>query len=1058
MRKRHAAYAILAAAVAAALIDNRVQLTRPGMAQSSDELSSLGKQVEHLYEAGRYLEAAPSAERYVALVRERYGGEHSEVATALDHLAQIYRVLGRIAEAETLYRESLAIREKTLGPDHLEVGVSLNYLGVLYYAQARYAEAEVLIRRGLVIREKVLGPDHADVGESVGNLAMIHQVQGHYAEAEALHKRALDITEKVFGPEHSALGMWLNNLAELYRLQGRYADAEPLIKRALAITERALGPDHPDVGFRLNNLAVLYHQQGRFSEAEPLYKRALAIAERAQGAEHADVGRWLNNLAELYRAQGRYDELEQLVKKALKLRENALGPDHPDVGVSVSNLALLYHNQKRFAEAEALHRRAISIFEKALGSDHPDVALPLNNLAATLDSQGRYAEAEALYQRSLAIRRRALGEDHPDVGQSLNNLGWLNFVQRDWAAATAYWQQSTDLLIRRSKRGTETIGAARVGKGKSEADRENYQFRNLTKAMYRLAAAERAQEPHWTRDTFGITQWAQSSEAGASLAQMSARLAKGDGALALLVRERQDLVGQWQTRDKALVAARSQPPEKRDAKGEVGLSNSLAAIDKRISEIDRTLEKGFPDYAALASPAPLDMSGAQVLLRDEEALVLFLDTEALQPTREETFIWAVTKTDARWERSSLGSSALRDKVAALRRALDPGASGARAAVSLATTDAEARYFDLGLAHELYDALFGKIEDLIKGKHLLIVPSGPLTSLPFQVLVTSRPAQRGASAAPDFRSAQWLIRRHALSVLPTAGSLKAIRQNAKVSRAGKPYLGIGNPLVEGPNGNDRRAFAIEGCQWHDQALPARVPEVERIQLGPRNVSEYFRGSLANVAEIRRLSPLPETATELCQIGRGLGGGEDSILLGSAATETAIKRLSAAGKLAEYRVLHFATHGLIAGEFGDLAEPALVLSPPETASEEDDGLLAASEVAGLKLDADWVILSACNTAAGDQSNAEALSGLARAFFYAGARALLVSHWPVNSGAAVELTTVAFQEMRKAEAAGVSMGRAEALRNAMLALIDTGSAREAHPTIWAPFVLVGEGGAGR
>ena len=132
MRKRHAACAILAAAVAAALIDNRVQLTRPGMAQSSDEISSLGKQVEHLYEAGRYLEASPSAERYVALVRERYGGEHSEVATALDHLAQIYRVLGRIAEAETLYRESLAIREKTLGPDHLEVGVSLNYLGVLY--------------------------------------------------------------------------------------------------------------------------------------------------------------------------------------------------------------------------------------------------------------------------------------------------------------------------------------------------------------------------------------------------------------------------------------------------------------------------------------------------------------------------------------------------------------------------------------------------------------------------------------------------------------------------------------------------------------------------------------------------------------------------------------------------------------------------------------------------------------------------------------------------------------------------------------------------------------
>jgi CHAT domain-containing protein len=156
-----------------------------------------------------------------------------------------------------------------------------------------------------------------------------------------------------------------------------------------------------------------------------------------------------------------------------------------------------------------------------------------------------------------------------------------------------------------------------------------------------------------------------------------------------------------------------------------------------------------------------------------------------------------------------------------------------------------------------------------------------------------------------------------------------------------------------------------------------------------------------------------------------------------------------------VVHFATHGLVTGEIKHLAEPALVLSPPETPTEEDDGLLTASEVAGLKLDTDWVILSACNTAAGDQGNAQALSGLARAFFYAGARALLVSHWPVNSGAAVMLTTSAFEEMRRSQAAGTPIGRAEALRRAMLALIDHGSAREAHPANWAPFVVVGEGG---
>ena len=172
-----------------------------------------------------------------------------------------------------------------------------------------------------------------------------------------------------------------------------------------------------------------------------------------------------------------------------------------------------------------------------------------------------------------------------------------------------------------------------------------------------------------------------------------------------------------------------------------------------------------------------------------------------------------------------------------------------------------------------------------------------------------------------------------------------------------------------------------------------------------------------------------------------------------TETAVKIMP----LDRYRVVHFATHGLLAGETAQLAkvhaEPALVFSPPDKATEEDDGLLTASEVAGLKLDADWVVMSACNTAAGSEPGAEALSGLAKAFFYAGARALLVSHWPVNSYAATMLTSRTFAELRKAP----EIGRSEAFRRAMLALMsDPKRPWAAHPSIWAPFVVVGEGGA--
>jgi CHAT domain-containing protein len=218
--------------------------------------------------------------------------------------------------------------------------------------------------------------------------------------------------------------------------------------------------------------------------------------------------------------------------------------------------------------------------------------------------------------------------------------------------------------------------------------------------------------------------------------------------------------------------------------------------------------------------------------------------------------------------------------------------------------------------------------------------------------------------------------------------------------------------------------------------------------------FMRGGIADVAALKsRLCPLPDTAFELKCVAHSLGATDASLVLGKDMTETNVKHMA----LDKYRVVHFATHGLLAGETAQLAkeraEPALVFSPPETGTVEDDGLLTASEVAGLRLDADWIVMSACNTASGAEPGAEALSGLAKAFFYAGARALLVSHWPVNSYAATMLTSRTFAELRKEQAIGPS----EAFRRAMLALMsDRNRPWAAHPAVWAPFVVVGEGGS--
>jgi CHAT domain-containing protein len=225
---------------------------------------------------------------------------------------------------------------------------------------------------------------------------------------------------------------------------------------------------------------------------------------------------------------------------------------------------------------------------------------------------------------------------------------------------------------------------------------------------------------------------------------------------------------------------------------------------------------------------------------------------------------------------------------------------------------------------------------------------------------------------------------------------------------------------------------------------------------RSLLNFYEGGQPDWASLAKvLPPLPDTANEVRAIAEVLKADKTDLKLGVLASETTVKQ----AKLDDYRIVYFATHGLVAGEVEKFAkvkaEPALALTIPEKPTDLDDGLLTASEVAQLKLNADWVVLSACNTAAEGEPGAEALSGLARAFFYAGARSLVVSHWEVDSEATVQLMTGAFQ----ASSRNPKLSHAEALRQSMLSMINGAKSDEdAHPRIWAPFVVVGESAKGK
>ena len=554
----------------------------------------------------------------------------------------------------------------------------------------------------------------------------------------------------------------------------------------------------------------------------------------------------------------------------------------------------------------------------------------------------------------------------------------------------------------------------------------------LTHATWAVAEKQPSQRSALADEAFAAGQRLVSSSAGAALTQMSQRFSVGNTATAHLVREQQDALQTRRQVEQALNRERAKAPTERNTSEESKLRRELTDADSKLAALSTRLATEAPRLAELAIPKPVAFADVQKLLGPDEALVFFM----LKPTTNDesnSFIWALTREGYAWGRLPVKGAEWSDRVSKFRAGLDVEMLASNAALD--EQGKKRVMFDVGFAHQLYRDLFGPVESLIKGKRqLLVVPSGALTALPFHLLATDKP-----SVVPTFenlaayRNVAWVMQRHAVTVLPSVGSLKVLRVLANANRGSKVMVGFGDPVF--------------GAEQAATERKARRKKVASNAPRTRSYGDYWKG-----AEIDRsklvLAQLPDTADELRAIAKRLGVPDGDIYLGRDASETTLKRLP----LVDYRIVYFATHGLVAGDIKGVGEPSLALTLPAQSSELDDGLLTASEVAQLKLNADWVVLSACNTIAGDKPGAEALSGLSRAFFFAGARALLVSHWAVDSAAATKLAVSTFDKI----AADPKLGRAEALNQAMQDYQkDTSSPLNAYPAMWGAFSVIGNGG---
>jgi tetratricopeptide (TPR) repeat protein len=980
--------------VAVLMLAGASALARNATPEEVLEVATLAGQIAEFSQAGKYAEAVPVARRLVDAFERAVGPNHSATATGLVILADLHRVLGEYAKAEPLYQRAIKILENTMGPEHQSTGAAINNLATLYHMRHDFQKAVTSFERALRINEKTLGADSVAVAANlnnlaatyralgdlaraesvyqravsilekafgaenpqtaamVSNLAEVKAARGDYSDAEKLFQKALDSREKVFGTDHAEVATALNNFANFYRTTGDYAKAEVLFKRALKIKEEALGPDHPETAAVLDNFAILYDSIGDWANAEPLVRRAITIREKVFGPEHVALAPSLNHLAGIYRRQGAYTKALPLLMKAVQISEKTLGPNHPETATSLGNLASIHQDMGDFDKAERLFQRSMAISEKALGPNHAELATALNNLAELYRAIGNYAKAEPLYRRALNIYEKTLGSNHADAIAVANNLALLCLDNGNLGEA----RRIIGILS-----ASEQEMLAKILAFTSEDQRLAFQ-KTLNTYTLRGTLGDPAQLAQSILRYKGIVLDSLLEDILTAQASVDPKQRE---AVAELRRSKQRLIQSILQfpKDPSEIAAKRHESERRE-------------LMKRIEELEGGLARGITGLSTTRRALGVTVSRVQTTLMKDQALVEliryrhYMGNGKFEPRYGAVFILA--SGEPKW--IPLGSAADIEKNVQLYR------KSARGETDEATLNA--------VLKTLGDQLWVPIEKAFPAgiTTVIVSPDAELSFVSFATLLTPDDRFNGEKYSIRYvASGRDLLR----ETKPVAGPKTTVRVFAN------PDFALNNEVRRAEKTNE---FVLRSFEMRD---------------------------LQSIS----LSNLPGTARESAELEARAKkfGWQAQASLGPSATEAELRKVNSP------RILHLATHGFFLPEIelglqsndlsraaGDIPKGRLVnamhrsgiaLAGAQTTLQawsksnvpptENDGIVTAEEVGGLKLDDTWlVVLSACDTGSGEAKAGEGVMGLRRGFVQAGSQNLLMTLWSISDETTVQI----------------------------------------------------------
>lgn len=894
------------------------------------------------------------------------------------------------------------------------------------------------------------------------NSAYVELTSGNFLAAWKLAQEAFSYNHK----PHSSYMQYAHFLI----LQGRIEEAEAVLNQLKNVRSRVENDNQVP---RLQ--AMIFEARGNYAEAEKWFQLANAAIDRKQG-DWRYSAKMMNNR---YRArniarQGRIAEAELVTRAAIRDALERFGTyNNPEMAMHLVDLARFRGQGGDFQGVLELTDAASEILDAAnypkttwlryyLAKHQSTAHIALGNVkkahevmsptaqrfreeyAAGYESRFR-GDFNRLFINALVdpseqdlrdIRttrseiEKQLGAKHLRSAVITGIEGVYHSQKGQHGEAIVAFQEAYKTLFSRSRQSKTEGESDLFFQKRAVYMAENY----LESLMAKAAEAGNNNNKSLVESAFEVASRARGQVLSEVMSSSASRATFNDPELQELARREQDA----QRQIKALFGLLAQATNN-GTPSEKLTELKITIDDLRASRaaLFEQIEKRFPDYASLINPKPATPSEVAEKLNSNEALVAFYFT----PKQSYAFLVKNGKS-VRYHISDLKRSELRTAVKTLRAALDPAAD----------TLGDIPEFNVAVAHKLYQKLLQPFEkDLAGITNLLVVPHDDLWQIPVQVLVTSdfKLEADNNLLFEQYRNVPWLANKYAVAALPAENII--VNQRSSKPKEGEDdrilLAAFGDPLFGLENQETSTAKISKDNMTARGGLKSRGAALKRRAV-PQTRS-------ADSASLEDLPQLPDTLDEVNSIALALNANIDgSLFTGTEASEANVKSKD----LSNRRFLVFATHGLTPGELDGLGQPALALTNPRITGSKEDGLLTTSEILGLRLNADMVVLSACNTAAANGAGSEAISGLGAAFFYAGAKSILVTGWPVETTSAKLLTTTMFGHF----AGNNQVSPMQALQKSSVSLIKKGSFKDksgaevfayAHPIFWAPFFVVGD-----